>query len=265
MTTAKRRGKQDDFGEFQLWLQTVGTLAKEGNEEARDTLWRAFNSLAWPLAKLAQYDAGSVEFDLLQDTLQHCRYMLGRGLEAGDRDALTYAHTLAVDLCTLIERAEKHESNFAADLKSKVPDWPTLKKTSLGRHVSRARSTKLAQMVFRDISVCRQLIRRSRNEVRSQGGLSKLTEDYVRMFEANPFRKQIQMLPEKLDSSTYRAWWELGKEMLKSYWKNHPKEQNEDLQTLAPAVARAGQKTQLTYAIELVRKAFKTLAESLSK
>jgi hypothetical protein len=265
MTTAKRRDNQDDFWEFQLWLQTVGRLAKKGNKEARDTLWRAFNSLSWPLAKLAQYDAASVEFDLLQDTLQHCRYMLGRGVETGNRHSLMYAHILAVDLCILLDRAEKHCSSFVADLKSKVPDWPMLKKTSIGRHVSRARSTQLAYMVFRDINVYRELLRRFKTGTRSHGGLSKLTEDDVRMFEANPFKKQVKLLPEHLDASTYRAWWEVGKEMLKSYWKNHPKERNDDLETLAPVAARAGQKTQLTYAIELVQKAFKTLAESLSK
>jgi len=256
---------QNEIKEFETWCRRVGTLAKNGDAQARRALWQAFNFLAWPLAKLAQHDPPSVDFDLLDDTLRHCRYMLRRGLAAGDRHALTCAHVLAVDLCRLIDRAQKHDSNFAFDLKSKVDDWPTLKKTSRGRHVSRARSTELAQMVFRDIKVYRQLIRRSRSGVRSQGVLSKLTEDYVRMFEANPFRKQLKMLPEKLDSRTYRAWWELGKEMLKSYWKNHPEDRDDDLQTLAPAVIRSGEKSQLTYAIELVRKAFKTLAESSSK
>jgi hypothetical protein len=266
MTTAKHADNHDDMGDFHLWLQRVGTLAKEGNEEARRTLWRAFNDLAWPLAKLAKGNPRSIDFDLFQGVLQHCRYMLNRGLAVRDSNALTYAYELTVELCDLINQAEKDKPRVAAGLKTKVLDWPTLERMPTGVR-SRARSTELARMVFDDIRVYRQLLDRDKEQIKSRDSLTRLAETSL-IDEATKF-PEVLRLPKKLDARTYPEWWKVGKKILKSYWDRRPKDYKRDLQTLAGKHSHSryspGEERQRIYVIDLVKKAFRTLAESPSK
>jgi hypothetical protein len=257
---------QEEIEQFELWLHRVGDLAKDGNKQARDTLWHAFNRLAWPLAKLAQSDASSIDFDLFQGVLQHCNYMLKRGVGKRDRNALRLAWLLAVELCTLIDQAERDKPGFVADLKTKVHDWPNLKRTMAGVR-SHARSTELARMVFGKINLYRQLLDRDRGQIKSRDTLTALTESR-QIREANKFR-EVLSLPNKLDAHSYPEWWEVGRNILRSYWDRKPKEYKRDLQVLAGKSWHSryslGQEKQRTYMMDLVKKAFKTLAELPSK
>jgi hypothetical protein len=257
---------EDEIKEFQRWLRRVGTLAKDGNKQAGHVLWRAFNSLAWPLHRL---EASSIDLDLLKGVLNHCSHMLSVRVSLGDRKALTDVCELAVLLCTFISEAEKHQPSLIAELKNKAYAWPALKKTPLGRSAARTRSTELAHMVYRSITLYRQLIEVARKGLGSRDTLRSWTEFKLRIDEANQFRNVLRRLPENLDRNSYPKWWRAGKEILKWYWDRHPEEYEHDLQKLArdhlAGKRKPGQKPPRTYAIELVRKSFKKVAESLSK
>jgi hypothetical protein len=252
MTTAKRRGNQDDFGEFQLWLQTVGTLAKDGNLHARDTLWCAFNSLAWSLAKLARTE-NSVHSGLFQGVLQHCLYILRCGLAARDPDALTYTYNLALRATDLIHETANRESNFVAKFKATVSDWPTIDKPKTSR-----RPQALARFVLGEIRLYRPLLSR-RGKIVSGDTLTDRTATQIRICRANELRKWLIELPSTFTKNTAPQWWKVGRRILKRYWKDNPVERDRDWEKL-------GENNELkspeNYATGLVRRAFYRLARA---
>jgi hypothetical protein len=247
----------NEIQEFQLWLGRVGTLAKDGNQEARHILWRAFNSLAWPLAKLAQSGVSSIDWDLLEGVLQHCKNMLDRALSLVNDRALAASHALACELCESIEKARGHESGFVAKMERTVPDRPMLRR--LG---PRKRSAQLVKMILEKIDLSRRLLTRQRKGIESRDTLSRDSETTVRISEAKDFKvdlKEVLKLPKKLDADSYLEWWKVGKKILKRYWEVSPEEYKKDLAAVARQAEASG-KTPRTYMIALVQKSFETLA-----
>jgi hypothetical protein len=245
----------DKTREFQLWLRRVGDLAKDGDQEARTTLWAAFNSLGWKLAQLASTEH-SVHSDYFQGVLQYCVIVLRRGLLARDRDALTYTYNLALRAIDLINQTAERESNFVTKFKATVSDWPTIEKSKLKAELSRVKT--LARLVVGEIRLYRQLLSR-RGKFVSVDRLTNLTATQIRILRANELRELLTKLPPKFTSETASQWWKVGRRILKRYWKDNPTERDQDWDKLGD---NNEGKTPENYVTGLVRRAFYRLAES---
>jgi len=202
---------ENEAQEFQTWLRKVGSLAKEGDQDARralwevfvlsfrliwklaqegdqggrDALWIEFNALASYLAQLAASDIASINFDLFEGVLRYCYILLNRGLSVGDSRALVRSYILALDLCESIERARRHPSGFVAEMEATVSDWPIV------RHRGpRKRSAQLAKMIFERIKLYRLVLIPKRRGIESRDKLTRQAEWDVRVIQgANEFKE----------------------------------------------------------------------------